>query len=187
MSKLRTTEIYLKLSCRALAFIKFFCFFKKSLELVSLPDFLHAFWRKIVLFLYFINWPNVIAWLPLFREILGNTYIVIVNQLDKNLNILRSKRAFKIKEKAFFIKFKGLSLKGIKKSFFGRWESDFNAKEITWPFERLETILLTFRKHCFYEKICNICSKHKTLKVYKNKAFKAHGNWRLFHSCILWE
>ena len=114
MSKLRTTEIYLKLSCRALAFIKFFCFFKKSLELVSLPDFLHDFWRKIVLLLYFINWPNVIAWLPLFREILGNTYIVIVNQLDKNLNILRSKRAFKIKEKAFFIKFKGLSLKGIK-------------------------------------------------------------------------
>ena len=108
----------LKLSCRALAFIKFFCFFKKSLELVSLPDFLHDFWRKIVLLLYFINWPNVIAWLPLFREILGNTYIVIVNQLDKNLDILRSKRAFKMKGKAFFIIFKGFSLKGIKKKLF---------------------------------------------------------------------
>ena len=185
MSKLRTTEIYLKLSCRALAFIKFFCLLKKSLELVSLPDFLHDFWRKIVLFLYVINWPNVIAWLPLFREILGNTYIVIVNQLDKNLNILRSKRAFKMKEKAFFIIFKGLSLKEI--NFFGRWEFVFNAKEITWPFERLETILLTFRKHYFYEKTCNICWKHKALKLYKNKAFETRGNWRLFHRCILWE
>ena len=33
---------------------------------------------------------------------------------DKNLNILRTKRAFKVKWKAFFIIFKGLSLKLIK-------------------------------------------------------------------------
>ena len=30
--------------------------------------------------------------------------------MTKNLNILRSKRAFKVKEKAFFIIFKGLSV-----------------------------------------------------------------------------
>ena len=33
----------------------------------------------------------------------------------KNLNILRTKRAFKIKQKAFFIIFEGLSLKQIRK------------------------------------------------------------------------
>ena len=35
---------------------------------------------------------------------------------DKNLNIVRTKRAFKMKQKAFFITFKGLSLKQIKPS-----------------------------------------------------------------------
>ena len=36
------------------------------------------------------------------------------------------KRAFKMKQKAFFINFKELSLKQIKRNFFGRCESDFN-------------------------------------------------------------
>ena len=36
---------------------------------------------------------------------------------DENLNILRKKRAFKRNEKAFFINFKGLSLKQIKQIF----------------------------------------------------------------------
>ena len=36
---------------------------------------------------------------------------------DKNLNILRMKRVFKMKYKSFFIIFKGLSLKQIKISF----------------------------------------------------------------------
>ena len=35
---------------------------------------------------------------------------------EKKLNILRMKRAFKMKQKAFFIIFKGLSLKEIKQS-----------------------------------------------------------------------
>ena len=43
---------------------------------------------------------------------------------DKNLNILRTKIAFKIKYKTFFIIFEGLSLKQII-IFFGRWESHF--------------------------------------------------------------
>ena len=34
---------------------------KRGLELVSLPHFLHYFWRKIYLTLGFINWPNFIA------------------------------------------------------------------------------------------------------------------------------
>ena len=47
---------------------------------------------------------------------------------DKNLIILSTKRAFKMK-KAFFIIFKGLSLKQIKKNF-GRWEPDFKITNI---------------------------------------------------------
>ena len=43
---------------------------------------------------------------------------------DKNLNILRTNRAFKVKWKAFSIIFKGFLLKQIKRNFFGRWESD---------------------------------------------------------------
>ena len=44
---------------------------------------------------------------------------------DKNVNILRTKRACKMKQNAFFIIFEGLSLKQIN-FFFERWESDFN-------------------------------------------------------------
>ena len=40
------------------------------MELVSLPHFLHNFWRKIFLLLYSINWPNFIIQLPLLCEIL---------------------------------------------------------------------------------------------------------------------
>ena len=43
---------------------------------------------------------------------------------DKKMNILRTKRAFKVKRKAFFIIFEGLSLKWINFSF-RSWESDF--------------------------------------------------------------
>ena len=43
---------------------------------------------------------------------------------EKNLNILRTKRAFKIKQKVFFIIFKGLSLKLMKQKKF--CASDFN-------------------------------------------------------------
>ena len=51
---------------------------KRSLELASLPHFLHDFWRKIFLLLYSINGPNFIVWLPLLRGILGNLHTVIV-------------------------------------------------------------------------------------------------------------
>ena len=51
---------------------------KIGLELISLPHFLHDFWRKIFLLLYYITLPNLIARLLLLLEILGNMYIVIV-------------------------------------------------------------------------------------------------------------
>ena len=43
---------------------------KWDLKLVSLPHFLHDFWRKIFLTLYFINWANFIPWLHLLLEII---------------------------------------------------------------------------------------------------------------------
>ena len=42
------------------------------------------------------------------------------------------KRAFKVKQKAFFIIFKGLSMKQITEIFLGRCEPDFNAYHKDW-------------------------------------------------------
>ena len=50
---------------------------KSGLELISLPHFLHYFWRNIFLLLYSITSPNFNVWLPLLREILGNMIISI--------------------------------------------------------------------------------------------------------------
>ena len=52
---------------------------KSHQELVFLHHFLHDFQRKIFLNLYFVNWPNCIAWLRFFFEILGNMYIVVTH------------------------------------------------------------------------------------------------------------
>ena len=53
-------------------------FFKNGLELVSLPPFLHDFWRKVFPWLYSFNWLNLTVWLSLIREILDNMCIEIV-------------------------------------------------------------------------------------------------------------
>ena len=57
---------------------KFFFFKKRGLKLVSLPHFLHDVWSKMFLLLYSINWPNLLFWMPLLYEIIGNMCIVIV-------------------------------------------------------------------------------------------------------------
>ena len=70
-------ETKLPISC----FDLILSFVKKSergLKPVSMPHFLHNFWRKIFLLLYSINWPNLIVWLPLLCEILGNMCTAIV-------------------------------------------------------------------------------------------------------------
>ena len=103
--------------------IKQFSKIKRGLELASFPHFLHNFWIKIFLLLCSVNWPSLIVWLPLLPEILSNICcpilgICLLNRLwrhefwswsylsnqaffptwqkshDKNLNILRTKRAF---------------------------------------------------------------------------------------------
>ena len=110
-----------------LPYIKVF-FKKRGLELVSPSHFMHDFWRKIYLTLYFINWLNFITWQPLFLEILSNICIVIIccwfhdvinfeinhgflikpsfyitKTQDKNVNISRTKKTFNMKWKLVFI------------------------------------------------------------------------------------
>ena len=52
-----------------------FDFLEKGLELVSLPNSLYDFSRKMFLMLYSINRSNFIVWLSLLPEILGNMCI----------------------------------------------------------------------------------------------------------------
>ena len=73
-TKLETSCFYLILSI--------FSKIKRSLELVSLPHFLHNFWRKIFLPLHSINWRSFNVWLPLLCEILGICLLqLFVNQI----------------------------------------------------------------------------------------------------------
>ena len=104
-----------------------FDFLEEGLGIVSPSYFLYGFSRTMFLMLYSISWPNFIVWLPLLLKILGNMCIAIVCfpscdviYLELNLAFLikmfffiikifflRTKRAFKIKWKAFFIIFTG--------------------------------------------------------------------------------
>ena len=108
-----------------LPYIKLFQKTKIGVELVCLPHFLHDFWREIFLTLYFVNWPNFIAWLLLLLKILGIMRIVIIcfpdcdvinfeinlsfiirsffietKSQDKNFLFSRTKIAFNIWDKA---------------------------------------------------------------------------------------
>ena len=95
---------------------------KRGLELVCLPHFLQDLLRKIFLSLHFINWLNLIDWLPFLLEILGNVCIVIIccslsdviiltlilaflssristqpKSQDKSINIVRKRTVFNMK------------------------------------------------------------------------------------------
>ena len=59
--------------------IKVFWKIKRGLELVSVHHVLHGFWRKLFLLLCSVAWPNFIVWLPLFREMLGNTLFPLIS------------------------------------------------------------------------------------------------------------
>ena len=111
-----------------------FDFLEKCLVIVFRPHCVYDFTRKIFLMLYLIIWPNVIVWLHLRPEIWGNICIAIVcfsscddinfkilliflikafftwSKYYKNLNMLRTKRDFKGKQKAFLIILKGFAV-----------------------------------------------------------------------------
>ena len=110
---------------------------KRGLGLVSLTHFPHSFWRKISLLMFyyltkfhclvtFTSWDigqyvycnYLLTWLWRHKFC---SQLYLSNQAvptwhksqDKNLIILRTKRAFKMKWKSFFIIFKGFSMKQI--------------------------------------------------------------------------
>ena len=56
-------------------FLKVFRKTKRGVELVSLSHFLHDFWRKLFLTLYFISWSSF----PLLLEILNNMCIITIS------------------------------------------------------------------------------------------------------------
>ena len=98
-----------------------FDFLEKGLGINSPPHLVFDFSRKMFLILSSVDWPNFNVWLPLLLEILGNMSVPIAcfpggdiinfelvsfwsrcfttwqKIQDKNLNISRTKRAFKVK------------------------------------------------------------------------------------------
>ena len=108
-----------------------FDFLKKGLGIVSPSHFVYEFSRKMFLMLYFINWPNFIAWLPLLLEILVNMSIAILckpgcDVINFEINLIflfkpffyitkksRQKELLRWK-KAFFIIFKGAIQKNVR-------------------------------------------------------------------------
>ena len=82
---------------------------KRGLLLVSPPHFPHKFWRKIILLLYSINWPNFIVWLFLLFEILGNMCIAIVckpgcDAMSFEVNLIFLIKPFFLHDKKVMIK-----------------------------------------------------------------------------------
>ena len=116
---------------------------EKDLGIVSPPHFVHDISKNMFLMLYSINWPNLIAWLFLLLEILINMCIAIVcfprfdvinleieliflikslfymnKESRQILNILRTKRAFKMKKEHILTFLKGFHWPKIIPDFF---------------------------------------------------------------------
>ena len=128
--------IYIKITrmTTCLHFIQSFFKNKRGRELVSLPHFLQDLWRKIVLTLYsdqiltnqislsdYFSWDNgqymcCHYFSPRWRRHNFWNSPQLWYQ-DKNLNILRRKRAPEMELTTFFIILKGLSMNRIKPSF----------------------------------------------------------------------
>ena len=116
---------------------------EKDLGIVSPPHFVPDISKKMFLMLYSINWPILIAWLFLLLEILINMCIAIVcfprfdvinleieliflikslfymnKESRQILNILRTKRAFKMKKEHILTVLKGFHWPKIIPDFF---------------------------------------------------------------------
>ena len=84
-----------------------FWLLRKGMGIVYPTHFVYNISRKMLLMLHSINWPNFIVSLKTYGDIGQHMHCNCL--FVKNLNILRTKRAFKVK-KAFFIIYKGLSV-----------------------------------------------------------------------------
>ena len=125
-TKLQTTCFYV---------IMLFYKIKRGLELVSLPHFVHNFWRKIFILLYSINPSSFIVWLPLLREILGDMCIVIVWKPDCDVMTFEVNLTFLIKP--FFLQDQKVMTKTwiswVQKELL-RW----NKKHFSWSLKSLQ-------------------------------------------------
>ena len=125
-----------------------FYLLEKGLRLFSPPHFVYGFSRNFFLMLCSINWPNLIVWLPLLLEIFGKYVLpLFVSQVvtsttlkltlsfksscfsnwpksqDKNLDVLKIKRAYKVKQKRLFFNFqRAFSCQNLSQI----WECAFN-------------------------------------------------------------
>ena len=70
-------RLYKSLDYRSIDMLNF-DFLEKGLGIVSPAHFVYNFSRKMFFMSCSINWPNLIIWLTLLLEILGNTCITIV-------------------------------------------------------------------------------------------------------------
>ena len=109
---------------------KYFCCIFCSNFTVWYNSYIKGIIREIlrnmynIVLLNFINFIFVINLKIDLMFLINLGFFACPKSQDKYLNNLRTKRAFRMKLKAFFIIFEGLLLKPI--YFFGRWEPDFN-------------------------------------------------------------
>ena len=135
--------------------IKLYWKAKGGLELDSLAHLLHDFWRKRFLLLYCMTWPNIIVWLPLLREILGNMCIVIVcwpgcDAINVEINLI-----FLIKLFSAWPKRQGKNLNILKTKELLRWNKEhfpLFLKDFHWS--KLNKFLWTVRTRLWYYIIC---------------------------------
>ena len=138
-------SIILKLSCRSIAFTSYEASLKNKKRSGSslLASFFAWFLKKEFRLIYFIYWPNLIAWLPFLREILGNMCIVIVckpgcdvihfeisliflikpllymnKESRQKLKYLENEKSFRDEIKIIFHHFKRVFIESNKKLFF---------------------------------------------------------------------
>ena len=75
-----------------------------NMGIVSSPRFVNDFSRKMFLMLYFINWPNLIVWMPLLLEILCNMCIAVICYQFCNVINFEIKLMFLIESFFYMIK-----------------------------------------------------------------------------------
>ena len=111
-----------------------FNFSEKGLGLVSASHFANDFSRKMILMLHSINWPNLIVWLPLLLQILGNMCITIVCYPGCDIIKFEINRIFLIKSFCYMTKKSRQKLKYLenKKSFWSEIKSIFHHFQGLW-------------------------------------------------------
>ena len=113
---------------------------KKGSENILSTAFVYNFSRKIFLMLYSINWPNLIVWLLLLVEILGNMCIAIVYFPDCDVKInFEIKLIFQIKPFFYTTKRSRQKFQYIEneKSFWGGIKKHFSSLLNVYPLEKI--------------------------------------------------